>query len=224
MRRLNFKVALACMACLAGMTFFGCTNEEDETATENNQRVERLKNKILELADDYGLNVTIDENQLRYHLDDISLDSIENEFKGFSIIKGIYQMKSERDGKTMKITQNITKINVTRKKVMSSENVIFPNKTWGNGSYPYSCYCRASWLIEDGTPTGLYVDAHIDPGDQLQGSSFCNVTSYQFTNMGKSLQFSCEVNHYNDFKYYIITLRANASFDGNTGNATISWY
>jgi hypothetical protein len=53
------------MACLTGMTFFGCTNEEDETATENNQRVEQIKNKILVLADDYGLeNIQIDEMEL----------------------------------------------------------------------------------------------------------------------------------------------------------------
>src|SRR5574344_1990697 len=122
MRRLNFKVALACMACLAGMTFFGCTNEEDETATENNQRVERLKNKILELADDYGLeNIQIDEKELRENKD-INENDIECSIKELASVMGNYKIVNESHGALKLVPFNSQLKDVKRKIRLKGEN------------------------------------------------------------------------------------------------------
>jgi hypothetical protein len=211
MSKTSIKTALACMACLTGMTFFGCTNEEDETATENNQRVEQIKNKILVLADDYGLeNIQIDEVKLKND-PSVSDEQIKNDLQILSSIRGNYKLSYNKKSCLLLHVQKYPHL-IKRKLSESNEASMTKDSTYIGDPYFHTCYnTPTNSIILDFTISFSYNKNNIDltyvnissaslryyirdddtsTGAWITNSISCESPTFNFTGVVPSFTFS----------------------------------
>lgn len=81
--------------------FVGCDKSEIDDYSNEEVQVEQLKLRIREIANDYGLyNIEINEEKLYSYLH-ITDEEIENDMRKLSMIKGLYNTKSVKDGSVL---------------------------------------------------------------------------------------------------------------------------
>lgn len=113
------------LVLMGGMFYASCSSEDDPMTFEEsgNEKAEYIKNKVLMLAEEYGLDFKItDEALFKQQVLEgkICIDSVENDFRALAQIKGYYTGLTA-DGN--KITLDTGKENMLKKK-KSTEHVV----------------------------------------------------------------------------------------------------
>lgn len=143
-----------------GMTLmlfiYGCTSETEEAAP--NYDSQKLKDEIMEMAEDYGLRIHINEAEFRkINPSSFSMKELEKEFQMVARAKGKYQLTFNTVGNEKKALQSKTKIS-KRRLLRNGETTQIDNSYVFTGienrtveGETINCLFFATWQKEDST-------------------------------------------------------------------------
>ena len=100
MKKFFFSALIMGFVCLMA-TFTGCQSEESDFEPTN--KIEMLKAKSKELAKKYHVNVTLNDDSIAKYADQMTVESMEEDYKMFAEMKKALQ---NGDGQTKTIAQN----------------------------------------------------------------------------------------------------------------------
>lgn len=119
---------------------FGCSS--DLETDNNNERLETVKQQIFSLAEEYGMNIELNDAALVNNLNEIDMNEIELFLKSAAKIKGRYPLCSlVKNGK--RILSQGEKRNMTR-----SEKREYSFDEHTEGAY-ITCYCDIEYYEDD---------------------------------------------------------------------------
>lgn len=142
MKEIKFLSIVILVCCV-----FGCSDQfMDEDLSIREKKINFMKRQIVELAEEYGLNIKLNSQYIEDNFDKIDIDSIENEMRNLSSLKGIYSVSVEQTKKGLKMAQRRRKrISPTLALTSHSESYTFPTHNSGL----YSCNCIAVWMFNE---------------------------------------------------------------------------
>lgn len=197
------------LVLMGGMFYASCSSEDDPMTFEEsgNEKAEYIKNKVLMLAEEYGLDFKI-ENEALFMKEaaegKINVDSMETHFKALAQIKGYYTglMATGR-----KITLNtgkeklLKKVSRVERNTDDYDGMFYRTAYHGNGS---SLSYTVTYSYDVKTQTGLVElqDFHLQPSgysSQLSYDTHNPIVSnfqYQFTGSLPSFNYSANVKFY----------------------------
>lgn len=216
------KIMILPLLIMVCIFMIGCSVDNiNENEFNSSSKVEVLKSQILELADDYGLNVICDVNYLAQNIDVISLDSIEKKFKGLAKLKGTYPLKvlNSKGHSNIIIKQGVYR--TTRVSSFDNKNETYLcDKSFLVDMEMYYCKCRVSWTFTyTGKSDGGMIQASVSK------SPFSNDTDKSYDDIsyrdsGYGIVFSGRVVYKENGFDTIFHLEGD--FDVNGGNITWS--
>ena len=154
---------------------YGCTSETEEATPNYNSQ--KLKDEIMEMAEDYGLRIHINEEEFKkINPSAFSMKELEKEFQMVAKAKGKYQLTINTVGNEKKALQSKTKMSKRRllrngetTQTDNSYNFTGIEDRTVNGE-TINCFFFATWQKEDSTE-------HIKPSSvQSYGSINCTKT------------------------------------------------
>ena len=167
-----FQLPFLAMAC---MIMFGCTSDyefEDEQSLKEKKALE-IKAKILELAEDYGMNVKFNGVFSPEEVDSIDLNKVEAVFRAISNSSGSYEMlcRKTREG-NIEATQVTDKKKRVKRMSRAQETYEFyecnfADETGNDEQFVYTseglfiCTCRASWSTDGDIAKTAYISPNV---------------------------------------------------------------
>ena len=88
MKKFFFSALIMGLVCLMA-TFTGCQSEESDFEPTN--KIEMLKAKSKELAKKYHVNVTLNDDSIAKYADQMTVESMEEDYKMFAEMKKALQ-------------------------------------------------------------------------------------------------------------------------------------
>lgn len=234
-----FQLPFLAMAC---MIMFGCTSDyefEDEQSLKEKKALE-IKAKILELAEDYGMNVKFNGVFSPEEVDSIDLNKVEAVFRAISSSMGRYRLEYEKSNDSkIKICQVGLKSRQKRKLTNKKEEVEsyscnFADETGateqlvGADDFIFICSCSASW----NTVNDIATSASVSPNVELKQNGvktyryevYCRNCNWHQTGADGidfigDIDIDVYINKYNPVSIKI-------SYAGSCGpdGGSISWY
>ena len=134
MKKFFFSALIMGLVCLMA-AFTGCQSEESDFEPTN--KIEMLKAKSKELAKKYHVNVTLNDDSIAKYADQMTVESMEEDYKMFAEMKKTLQ---NGDGQTKTIAQNkplSRKAFLKRRK--SETETEKPALTYEKGDFGYTC-------------------------------------------------------------------------------------
>ncbi|NPD92428.1 hypothetical protein HPS56_08745 [Prevotella sp. PMUR] len=149
---------------MASLMFINCTSDFETEEKTNAEKAAELRLKILELAEDYDINVKLEDKYDGGNID-IDIEDIEGLFKAISAVRGNYKMIASNNGKTNSLKQVPKRNNRVKTKSKSYETgenfgFMFTNSNDSIPGNPYfkvsslnwefECSCMADWFCTAG--------------------------------------------------------------------------
>lgn len=159
----------------------------DEDFSIREKKISVMKRQIMELGEEYGLNIKINSQYVEDNFEKIDIDSIENELRNLSALKGIYPVSVEQTKNGLRMTQGRRKrISPTLALTSHSESYTFPTHHSG----PYSCNCIAAWSFNenDNSVTWSEVSASVSKAGGM--SSVTQIIPSKGDHQSNSISFS----------------------------------
>lgn len=162
------KILISSIMMMIGLCFTGCSSDDDFLSASSEKTTD-VRAKILSMAEEYGVNIKINDANLDYYEDKEHLDSLESFLQGISKIKGTYLLTRKKDGSIHQMPRH------TREQI----------KTW-NKEYDfdeenikgYKCKCSLSYQIDNKDEiSNIQVSAWID-FDDLTASQTGGASGY----------------------------------------------
>lgn len=189
-----------------------CQNEELESIKPTVEGLQAMKQRIEQLAEEYGLDVEVSEKMLSGAFESISIDSIEKDFQMLASLNGRYVL-SQEGNHTMKAER------ADRKLMLSSgyESYIFTDEHRSYLNYNLALKCSATWTVSDGKATNIYVY----PSVEKEGSPLAGFVSYGDAKAsGEGIVFSGTYT-LTDRKFYYVKYKYSGKCNYKSG--TITW-
>ncbi|WP_289300032.1 hypothetical protein, partial [Xylanibacter muris] len=198
---------------MASLMFINCTSDFETEEKTNAEKAAELRLKILELAEDYDINVKLEDKYDGGNID-IDIEDIEGLFKAISAVRGNYKMIASNNGKTNSLKQ-VPKRN-NRVKTKGEENETFENFGYiftvngnpenspyfrvSNGYWDFECSCMADWFWSStGHLVSPSVHPQIDviskPGGPLYSGNIASSNFDYFGRGGMSFSFDGDVEY-----------------------------
>lgn len=169
------KFLLFLQSLLICFVFIGCSADSEDNVMSDIQKVENAKLKIMEMANDYELNVFVNETLLQDKCsDDSYIENLNNLFASLSKIRGRYMLISESGTNNLK--QNTKK---TRKSYLnyageSYKSYEFSDTTLIGDKYSFTCGCEVNWVDNYENPE---VIGDVSCGQMIQGYCESDITT-----------------------------------------------
>lgn len=208
-----FSIVL--VACI---TIAACSAEFEHEQLIPTERVENLKSKILQLAEEHELPITVNEKKLLENIDDVNLDTIEAEMINLASIKGNYIIsKNKNDGKYKMSKQKMRSTATRRAAAIRYERHMTTEIIRGN-RFLYG-HCIIDWTFDGTEHIGngsVYPFISHDPWAESPTDSDCDIFVY---GNGYCVMFSGSVKYSPSF--YYTTFYVSGQFTATGG--TINW-
>ena len=149
------KFLLFLQSLLICFVFIGCSADSEDNVMSDIQKVENAKLKIMEMANDYGLNIVMSDGLSDDIINNVDFKELEDLFKSMTSLNGVKKFSTERNGLEYRA---VNEISIPRKslKNRSYENypnlsTNFPDSTGQNLTvistyrYYWECSCNATW-------------------------------------------------------------------------------
>lgn len=190
--------------------FVGCTSEYEE---EENQKEDMII-RIQELAEDYGLDIQINQKYFIKHCNELSMDSIKNQFKELATLKGTYDL-SLNHRNNLKTTR---KIKLLRNPFASSaESYTFSEKDYTNGPDHFTLQCSVYWTETQTQIQNIEVCPYVEKdGGLLEGFRDGHAHAD-----GKTINFEGRYT-ITERKYYNVCFHYSGSCTSSSGKITWS--
>ena len=213
-KKINLLFCFCIFVC--GTLLTGCSSDLEDSNSRS-EKTNKLRSQILELADDYDLNLSIDVNKLFNNIDNINIDSVENMIKEFSAIRGSYTFyKYNKNGKII-LNQN-KKIERTRSESYVKENYIFDEHEADKGPETVTCCCSVNWYLDN----GKIESPSVDPSLKLNPIPSTEYTTNSISTWidNEMIKFMGTVTCH----YGFYTLSFNVRGCCNQNGGSIDWY
>lgn len=176
--------------------FVGCAADYQEDYDAKQDKANRVKAEILDMARDYGLKIQLTGDITAENVDKIDMAHVEAIFKGFSGVKGKFLLKTKKDGNMMNVKQ-IRKTGRNRMASRQNEQYTqyhcgFENETddpyyeFYKDGFTFECSCSASWYASE---AGDIADFNLSPSIKITDGypyDYCTENlSYTWHPMGK---------------------------------------
>ena len=214
MKKIFYFVALMTALCLN----FSCSSENDYPQDENKDAREVMEQKIMNLAEEYGLNLTIDKS--KPFDENCNMDSIEALFKGLAKVRGKYQLSvSKKDGvyETKELPHPIRRNAITR----AAESFTFGDCEVPADGYLFVCHCTVRWNThKDAVSDAGCITAYVEERANMV-SGYCKA-DYNCYGCFSGVTFRGTVEyHYGRFREFIIVFEFSG--DCTEKGGSISW-
>lgn len=175
MKKLSVMVAFAMMfGCATLIT--SCTNDESEYSNSEVSIADEAVYKIKELAIEYGLDVSFDEDAVRQRPNDVDLAEVERLFNGIASIRGAYGFTKISGGRDIVMKQQGKAATRTRSMGSGYESNSFDTKYKNKNGNDYGCSGTISWEVD--TSTGKIGDVTFEPDISRVGGSNGSLSSH----------------------------------------------
>ena len=162
------------VSALFMLVIFSCSADNDYVNGDDHSDIEVLKGQIMEMGQEYGLDIRVNEEFIRCYRDKINLDSLDDEFRKFASIRGNYDVKNVCDGRNRSLKLGAKRMARTRGGKINYESYTSEDVVSKELNY-YYCKCEVSWIEEDGKCSGVSVNASVT-GPTSTGTSSDNIS------------------------------------------------
>lgn len=209
------------MACIM---INGCTTDYESDPISKSERASEVKLKILEMAEDYGLNVKVNEKQLEQNVDYINLGSLEKVMKALTRIKGTYRLKAPLDKNKFKAVQQ-QRWNGGSNRAPTTNKYQYEYATQsikGNG-FDFTCDCTLTWAEKDGELTDIIAECTVSASTLLMGTSSTSINGS--VDEEGSLTFNGTVNYQTSSSHAPVTIYFHVSgkYTWDEDTSYITW-
>lgn len=204
----------------------GCTAEMESEPSTQSERVNETKLKILEMAEDYGLKVRINDNLTSQDIDKINLDTLDLVMRGLTAIKGTYKLECSRNGNTFRASQQKSNSRRSSRPVVHSYKYEYDTTDISGNGYHFSGDCVLSWDVIDGEIGNAKAECTVSSSELLMGSSGTSLDG----NVDEDgvISFSGEVDYNTSwntgsFSPIIIYFYVSGQYTGESATTYIDW-
>lgn len=237
-RNLRFKSIKFLSLILAGLLLAACSANDELTGYDNDEeRVEAMKAKVMKLADEYGLDVTIcNDNDFAQKVlnGTFCLDSVENEFRKVSQLLGYYPYITAKDNK-LKFDTYTNKLLNEKKTIRNirdvqsgsfSDLVSFMHKEEkkkDDKEKPLTIYFSLNWSYSlEGTDSRFVKIENVSTNETLHTVNHPEYATCQFVGTQPSFTYGFSVTLSYSTYECSITLYITGTYNNGFSSATIS--
>lgn len=148
------KFLLFLQSLLICGVFFGCSADSEDNVMSDIQKVENAKLKIMEMANDYGLNIVMSDGLSGDIINNVDFKELEDLFKSLSSLNSVKRFSTERKGLEYRTVNEmvIPRRGLARSyESYSNYSTNFPDSTGQNltvistDRYYWECSCNVTW-------------------------------------------------------------------------------
>lgn len=148
-----------------------CTSDYEVEKPSSTSKVNEIRMKIMEMANDYGLKIRIDERSFNENFDKVNIDTLDKIMKSIVAVKGTYQLKSQKTNNGYKAVQGNRKKTRTANRTVHNYYYEFGKEEYKEGNFTIDCFCEIHWKEDS---TGIH---DIDVSSYAVGNEFIGSTA-----------------------------------------------